>query len=91
MSIFSKKKNIPNEEPIQEIVTEPVTEEFESTGTIGSRIAQGRKAKVVAGTLGGQGPETAGDPIRSYGKPNTKRKERVGNNLNADAGPCLPP
>lgn len=45
MSIFSKKKNIPNEEPIQEIVTEPVTEEFESTGTIGSRIAQGRKAK----------------------------------------------
>ena len=45
MSIFSKKKNIPNEEPIQEIVTEPVTEELESTGTIGSRIAQGRKAK----------------------------------------------
>ncbi len=45
MSIFSKKKNIPNEEPIQEIVTEPVTEEFENTGTIGSRIAQGRKAK----------------------------------------------
>ncbi len=45
MSIFSKKKNIPNEEPIQEILTEPVTEEFENTGTIGSRIAQGRKAK----------------------------------------------
>ena len=45
MSIFSKKKNIPNKEPIQEIVTEPVTEELESTGTIGSRIAQGRKAK----------------------------------------------
>lgn len=45
MSIFSKKKNIPNEEPMQEVVTEPVTEELESTGTIGSRIAQGRKAK----------------------------------------------
>lgn len=45
MSIFSKKKNIPNEEPIQEIVTEQVTEELESAGTIGSRIAQGRKAK----------------------------------------------
>ncbi|MBE6795742.1 MAG: helix-turn-helix transcriptional regulator [Ruminococcaceae bacterium] len=45
MSIFSKKKNIPNEEPMQEVVTEPVTEELESAGTIGSRIAQGRKAK----------------------------------------------
>ncbi len=45
MSIFSKKKNNFNEEPIQEIVNEPVIEEDAATGTIGSRIAQGRKAK----------------------------------------------
>ncbi|MBE6800471.1 MAG: helix-turn-helix transcriptional regulator [Ruminococcaceae bacterium] len=45
MSIFSKKKNNSNEEPMQETVNEPVIEEFENANTIGSRIAQGRKAK----------------------------------------------
>lgn len=45
MSIFSKKKNNPNEEPIREIANEPIVEECETPGTIGSRIAQGRKAK----------------------------------------------
>ncbi len=45
MSIFSKKKNNSNEEPMQEIVNEPIIEEFENANTIGSRIAQGRKAK----------------------------------------------
>ena len=45
MSIFSKKKNNQNDEPIQEIINETVIEGFENTGTIGSRIAQGRKAK----------------------------------------------
>ena len=45
MSIFSKKKNNQNDEPIQEIINETVIEECENTGTIGSRIAQGRKAK----------------------------------------------
>jgi len=45
MSIFSKKKNNSNNEPIQEIVNEPVIEEDAATGTIGSRISQGRKAK----------------------------------------------
>lgn len=45
MSIFSKKKNNSNEEPVQEIVNEPIIEKFENTNTIGSRIAHGRKAK----------------------------------------------
>ncbi len=45
MSIFSKKKNNSSEEPLQEIVNEPIIEEFENANTIGSRIAQGRKAK----------------------------------------------
>lgn len=45
MSIFSKKKNNQNEEPMQEIVNEPIIAEFENSNTIGSRIAQGRKAK----------------------------------------------
>lgn len=45
MSIFSKKKNNSNEEPMQEIVNEPIIEEFENANTIGSRIAQGRKTK----------------------------------------------
>lgn len=45
MSIFSKKKNHFNEEPIKEVINEPVIEEEVATGTIGSRIAQGRKAK----------------------------------------------
>lgn len=45
MSIFSKKKSNSDEEPIKEIVTEPIIEENINTGTIGSRIAQGRKAK----------------------------------------------
>lgn len=45
MSIFSKKKNNSHEEPLQEIVNEPIIEEFENAKTIGSRIAQGRKAK----------------------------------------------
>ncbi len=44
MSIFSKKKNNSNEEPLQEIVSEPIIEE-KNTDTIGSRISQGRKAK----------------------------------------------
>lgn len=44
MSIFSKKKNEINEEPIQEPVNES-TPEIQETGTIGSRIAQARKAK----------------------------------------------
>ena len=45
MSIFSKKKNNSIEEPLQENVNEPIIEEFENENTIGSRIAQGRKAK----------------------------------------------
>lgn len=45
MSIFSKKKNNSKDEPMQEIVTEPIVEENTNAGTIGSRIAQGRKAK----------------------------------------------
>lgn len=45
MSIFSKKKNNSNEEPMHEILNEPIIEEFENANTIGSRIAQGRKAK----------------------------------------------
>lgn len=45
MSIFNKKKNNFNEEPIQENSTEPIVEENINPGTIGSRIAYGRKAK----------------------------------------------
>lgn len=45
MSIFSKNKNNSNEEPLQEIVNKPINEESENANTIGSRIAQGRKAK----------------------------------------------
>ncbi len=45
MSIFSKKKNNPNDEPVQEIINEPIIEEKQTTSTIGSRIAKGRKAK----------------------------------------------
>lgn len=42
MSIFNKKKNEFNEEPIEEVFDEA---EAQDTGTIGSRIAQARKAK----------------------------------------------
>lgn len=42
MSIFNKKKNEFNEEPIEEVFAEA---EAQDTGTIGSRIAQARKAK----------------------------------------------
>ncbi len=43
MSIFSKKKKEFNEEPLEEVINE--SEETQDTGTIGSRIAQARKAK----------------------------------------------
>ena len=45
MSLFSKKKNIQKEEPIQEFVDEAVNSDYQDNGTIGARIAQGRKAK----------------------------------------------
>ncbi len=45
MSIFSKKKNNSYNEPEQNTINEPIVEEKEITGTIGSRIAQGRKSK----------------------------------------------
>lgn len=45
MSLFSKKKNIQKEEPIQEFVDEAVNSDYQDNGTIGSRIAQGRKSK----------------------------------------------
>lgn len=45
MSLFGKKKKVENEEPIQDATNEPVITDYEDKGTIGSRIAQGRKAK----------------------------------------------
>lgn len=45
MSLFSKKKNTQKEEPAQEFVNEAVNSDYQDNGTIGSRIAQGRKAK----------------------------------------------
>jgi len=45
MSIFSKKKNNSNDEPVYENINEPIINESENSDTIGSRIAQRRKAK----------------------------------------------
>ncbi len=45
MSLFSKKKKAENQEPIQEAANEPIITDYEDKGTIGSRIAQARKAK----------------------------------------------
>lgn len=45
MSLFSKKKNTQKEEPAQEFVNEATNSDYQDNSTIGSRIAQGRKAK----------------------------------------------
>lgn len=45
MSLFGKKKKVENEDPIYEPTNEPVITDCGDKGTIGSRIAQGRKAK----------------------------------------------